>query len=184
MMMKEIRWHGRGGQGAVLGGRVLAASFIKEGKSAVALPKFGAERRGAPVESYNKVDDTPIREKTQVYHPDCLIVIDPRLMRSVDVFYGLKEDGILVLDTSEPKTKKYHKNLRIIGTVDATKIALEEIGRQITNICMLGAFARTTGWVQLDSILSSLEEYFAGTALQKNIRCAQRGYEETKVTSF
>lgn len=182
--MKETRWHGRGGQGAVVGGRILAASFVKEGKSAVALPKFGAERRGAPVESYNKVDDTPIREKTQVYNPDCLIVIDSRLMRSVDVFYGLKEDGILVIDASEPVTKQYHQNLRVIGSVDATKIALEEIGRQITNTCMLGAFARTTGWLQLDSILASLEEYFTGTVLQKNIRCARRGYEETKVTRF
>ncbi len=183
-MMKEIRWHGRGGQGAVVGSRVLAASFIREGKSAVALPKFATERRGAPVVSFTKVNDTPIREKTQIYHPDCLIVIDPRLMRSVDVFEGLKADGILVIDTSEPQTEQYHQNLCVIGAVDATRIALEEIGRQITNICMLGAFACITGWVQLDSILSGLEEYFTGAVLQKNIRCAQRGYEETKITKF
>ncbi|MFC1955142.1 2-oxoacid:acceptor oxidoreductase family protein [Chloroflexota bacterium] len=182
--MKEIRWHGRGGQGAVVGARVLAASIIKEGKSAVALPKFGAERRGAPVVAYNKLDDAPIREKTQVYYPDCLVVIDPRLMRSVNVFEGIKEDSILVLDSSEIKISQYHKNLRLVGVVDGTRIALEEIGRQITNICMLGAFARTTGWVQLDSILSSLGEYFSGTVLQKNIKCAQRGYEETKIIRF
>jgi 2-oxoacid:acceptor oxidoreductase gamma subunit (pyruvate/2-ketoisovalerate family) len=105
-------------------------------------------------------------------------------MRSVDVFEGLKADGILVIDALEPQTEQYHQNLRAIGAVDATKIALEEIGRPITNTGMVGAFARTTGWVQLDSILSSLEEYFTGTALQKNIRCAQRGYEEAKVTEF
>ena len=164
--------------------RILAASFIKEGKSAVALPKFGAERRGAPVVSFNKIDNTPIREKTQVYYPDCVVVIDPRLMRSVDVFEGIKEDSILVMDSSETRIRQYHKNLRLVGVVDGTRIALEEIGRQITNICMLGAFARTTGWVQLDSILSSLEEYFSGTVLRKNIKCAQRGYEETKFERF
>ena len=180
--MKEIRWHGRGGQGAVVAARVLGASFIWEGKSAIAFPKFGFERRGAPVVAFTRVDDKLIREKTQVYHPDCLIVVDPRLMQSVDVFDGIKADGILVVDSPEPKREQYHHNLRLIGTVDATTIALEEIGRPITNTCMLGAFARTTNWVHLDSIIVCLEEYFSGTALERNINCAKRGYKETKTT--
>lgn len=182
--MKEIRWHGRGGQGAVVAARILATAFDREGKSAVAVPMFGGERRGAPVLAFTRFDDKPIREKTLIYHPDCVVVIDPRLMRSVDVFEGIKPDGILVIDATEQVTERYHQNIIAVGSVDATKIGLEEIGRPITNTCMLGAFARTTGWVQLDPILSGLAEYFSGGMLQNNIRCAQRGYEETKVIRF
>jgi len=182
--MKEIRWHGRGGQGAVVAARVLATAFVREGKSAMAFPRFGAERRGAPVVAFTSFDDKPIREKTQLYHPDCLIVIDPLLVRSVDVFQGVNKDSILVIDRAAPVTERYHENLGVIASVDATKIGLEEIGRQITNSAMLGAFARATNWVQLDSILASLEEYFTGTALQKNIKCAQKAYHETKITKL
>jgi len=182
--MKEIRWHGRGGQGAVVAARVLTTSFDREGKSAIAIPKFGAERRGAPVIAYTGFDDKPIRAKTQLYHPDCLIVIDPLLIRTADVFEGIRTNGILVIASTEPVTEQLHQNLGVVGFVDATRIGLEEIGRPITNTCMLGAFARTTDWVQLDSILRGLGEYFTGNILQKNIRCVQRGYEETRVIKF
>jgi len=182
--MKEIRWHGRGGQGAVVAARVLATAFDKEGKAAMAFPKFGSERRGAPVMAFSAFDDKPIRQKTQLYHPDCLIVIDPQLMNSVDVFEGINTGATLILNTAEPVTERYHENLEILGAVDATWIALQEIGRPITNTSMLGAFARTTEWVKVDSILASLEEYFKGLALEKNIRCVQRAYEETRITRF
>ena len=164
--------------------RVLATALDKEGKSVMAFPKFGAERRGAPVMAFTAFDAQPIREKTELYHPDCLIVIDHLLIRSVDVFQGIKPEGILVINTPETVTRKYHPNLRVVGTVDATRIGLEEIGRPITNTSMLGAFARTTGWVNLDSVLSGLEQYFSGSTLQKNIKCARRGYEETRVTEY
>jgi len=182
--MKEIRWHGRGGQGAVVAARVLATAFDREGEFVMAFPKFGAERRGAPVVAFTGFDDKPIRQKTQLYHPDCLIVIDPLLIRTVDVFEGIKAGGILVIDAPGALTEPYHKNLGVTGFVDATRIGLEEIGRPITNTCILGAFARTTDWIQLDSILSSLEEYFSGSVLQKNLRCVQRGYDETKVIKY
>jgi 2-oxoacid:acceptor oxidoreductase gamma subunit (pyruvate/2-ketoisovalerate family) len=182
--MKEIRWHGRGGQGAVIAARVLAASFVREKRSAIAFPKFGFERRGAPVVAFTQVDDVPIRRKTQIYYPDCLIVIDPRLMQFVDVFEGVKENGVLVLDAFQPVKECYHKNIRVVGFVDATKIAMEQLGRPITNTCMLGAFARTTGWLRLDSILSVMEEYFADSVLQRNIGSVKRGYEETKLANF
>ena len=150
----------------------------------MAFPKVGAERRGAPVIAFTSFDDKPIRQKTQLYHPDCLIVIDPLLIRSVDVFEGLNAGGTLVIDAAELATEPYHKSLGVIGYVDATRIGLEEIGRPITNTCMLGAFARTTDWVRVDSILSSLEEYFSGSVLQKNKGCVQRGYEETRVIRY
>jgi len=182
--MKEIRWHGRGGEGAVVAARILAASFLLEGKSAIAFPKFGFERRGAPVVAFTRFDEMPIREKTQIYNPDCVVVVNPRLMQTVNVFEGLKENGIFVLDSSKPETEKYHPNLLTVGAVDATRIALEEIGRPITNTCMLGAFARSTEWLQLDSILSSLDEYFRGIVLERNINCVTRGYKEATITSF
>jgi len=182
--MKEIRWHGRGGQGAVIAARTLASAFVREGKSSMAFPKFGPERRGAPVMSFNRFDDKVIREKTQIYHPDCLIVIDPQLMRYVDIFEGVKPGCILVIDTAAPTIERYHQNLSLIGTVNATRIGLEELDRRITNTSMLGAFAKTTGWVKLESILNSLEEYFAGDMLLRNTRCVERAYEETRVTKF
>ena len=164
--------------------RVLATAFDREDKFVMAFPKFGAERRGAPVVAFTSFDDKRIRQKTQLYHPHCLIVIDPLLMRSVDVFQGINSGAILVINAAEPVTEPYHQNLGVVGAVDATQIGLQEIGRPITNSSMLGAFARTTEWVQLDSILSGLGEYFTGTALEKNIKCAQRAYEETKITKF
>ncbi len=164
--------------------RVLATAFVKEGKFAMAFPKYGVERRGAPVAAFNRFDDEVITEKTQVYYPDCLIVIDPQLMKSVNVFEGLNPEGILVIDAAEPTTEPYHQNLSVAGFVDATGIGLEEIGRRITNTPMLGAFARTTGWVKLDSILDSLAEYFSGSVLSRNIKSVQRGYEETKVVNY
>ena len=182
--MKEIRWHGRGGQGAVVAARVLATAFDKEGKAAMAFPKFGTERRGAPVMAFSGFDDKPIRQKTQLYHPDCLIVIDAQLMNSVNIYDGIKAGTTLIINAAEPVTERYHENLGVVGAVDATWIALQEIGRPITNTSMLGAFARTTEWVKLDSILVSLGEYFNGPALEKNIRCVRRAYEETKITTF
>ena len=180
--MKEIIWHGRGGQGAVMASRILTTAVVKDGKRAVGFPSFGAERRGAPVMAFTRLDDKPIREKTQIYNPDCVIVIDPELMHHVNVFQGVKIDGILVLNTPEQPEGHYDENIAVVGTVDATRIGLEEIGRPITNTAMLGAFARTTDWVSLPSIISSLKEYFQGPSVESNIRCVQRGYEETKIT--
>jgi len=162
----------------------LASVFDLEGKSAIAFPMFGFERRGAPVLAFNRFDDKIIREKTQIYHPHCVIVIDPRLMQSVDVFVGVKTSGILVLDASWRVKNQLHGKLEIIGSVDATGIGLEEIGKPITNTSMLGAFARTTGWVSIDSILKSLGEYFSGDILEKNLKCVRRGYEEASVKRF
>jgi len=181
---KEIRWHGRGGQGAVMAAKILTSAFDKEGKSAMAFPKFGFERRGAPVMAFNRFGVNPIREKTQVYKPDCVIVIDPHLMHSIDVFEGIRPEGVLVLDAPQPIEKQLNKNLKIIGSVDATRVGLEEIGKPITNTCMLGAFVRATNWIKIDSILASLDEYFSGNILEKNLRCTQRGYEEAETRHF
>ena len=183
--MKEMRWHGRGGQGAVVAARVLTAAFDKEGKSAMAFPKYGAERRGAPVIAFSAFDDRPIRQKTELYEPDCLVVLDPTLVRSVkNLFEGIKPGAAMVINSPAALTERPNPNLALIGSADATRIGLEEIGRPITNTCMLGVIARTTGWIGLDSILVSLSEYFSGKVLERNLRCVQRGFDETRMTKF
>lgn len=178
--MKEIRIHGRGGQGAVTAARMLASAFVIEGKYVASFPMYGFERRGAPVQAFTRVDDKPIREKTQVYEPDCMIVIDPTLLKLPTLFTGLKPGGILVVNSPNFNTQA-DKNLQIAGVVDATKIAVEEIGRDIPNTCLLGAFAATTQWVSLDSIIKCLSEYLSGDMLQRNIRSCERGYREVKI---
>lgn len=179
--MNEVRVHGRGGQGAVMAVRMLASAVVHEGKYAASFPMFGSERRGAPVAAFLRIDEKPIRERTQIYQPNCLIVIDPRLIKSYaqDIFSGLKPGGSLVINASLMAKELYSPNVGMVGFVDATRIGLEEIGTPVTNTCMMGAFARTTGWVQLDSILESLSDNFSGALLDKNIRCAKRGAEET-----
>ncbi len=181
--MKEIRIHGRGGQGAVTAARMLASAFVNEGKFVASFPMYGFERRGAPVQAFTRLDDKPIREKTQVYNPDCMVVIDPTLLKLSTLFSGLKPHGILVVNSANFNTQA-DKNLEIAGVVNATQIAVEEIGRDIPNTCLLGAFAATTQWVKLESIISCLKDYLSGDMLQRNIRSCERGYQEVKVLKW
>jgi 2-oxoacid:acceptor oxidoreductase gamma subunit (pyruvate/2-ketoisovalerate family) len=182
--MKEIRIHGRGGQGAATTSRILTTAFVREGKWACGFPVFGFERRGAPLAVFVRVDDKVIREKTKVYCPDCVVVIDPSLLHTADIFQGIKNGSIAVANAPASVEEKMNVNLKRIGSVDATAIAVEEIGASITNTCMLGAFARTTGWIGLDAVLAALGEYFNGDKLKKNDRAVRRGYEETRVVTF
>lgn len=182
--MKEIRLHGRGGQGAALAVQMLATAFVAEGKHAASFPLFGFERRGAPVISFARFDDLPIREKTQIYSPDCLIVLDPGLKDLPSLFSGLKPEAVLVLNTGKMPKERPNENLKLTGVVNATAIAMEEIGRNISNTCLLGAFAATTGWLKLDSILAAFRRYFEGKLLERNIRSAQRGFQEVKIIEW
>jgi 2-oxoacid:acceptor oxidoreductase gamma subunit (pyruvate/2-ketoisovalerate family) len=178
--VKEIRIHGRGGQGAVTAARMLASAFVIEGKYVASFPMYGFERRGAPVQAFTRVDDKPIREKTQVYNPDCMVVIDPTLLKLNTLFSGLKPEGILIVNSPGFDTQA-DKNLKVAGVVGATQIAVEEIGRDIPNTCLLGAFAATTQWVKLESILASLKDYLSGDMLQRNVRSCERGFREVKI---
>ena len=179
--MKEIRIHGRGGQGSVLAARMLASAFVAEGKCVASFPMYGFERRGAPVMAFTRIDDKPIREKTQVYNPNCMVVIDPTLLRVRALFAGLAEEGVLILNSAEQLTEKPDQNVKLAGIVDATRIALDEMGRDIPNTCLLGALAATTNWVKLDSLVAALSDYFDGTRLKQNARCTERGYSEVKI---
>ena len=182
--MFEVRFHGRGGQGAVVASRVLANAFVREGKFGSAFPMFGFERRGVPVTAYGRYDDKPILEKTQIYEPHCLIILDPSQSETPGVYEGLRKGGVLILNSPKELTAKPHENLAVAGLANADKIAMEEIGMAAPNICMLGVLAAATGWIKLESILAGLEDYFEDKKLEGNRRCAERGFKETNIVRF
>jgi 2-oxoacid:acceptor oxidoreductase gamma subunit (pyruvate/2-ketoisovalerate family) len=182
--VKEIRIHGRGGQGAVLAAKMLASAFLVEGKSVASFPMYGFERRGAPVVAFTRYDEKPIREKTQIYNPDCIMVIDPGLLTLPTLYTGLKPNSVFILNTAKKVYKQPNEALKIGGLVDATGIAVQEIGRDIPNTCLLGAFAAATGWLKLESLLACLPEYLSGDVLKKNLKSAERGYKEVEVIKW
>lgn len=181
--MHEIRFHGRGGQGAVLATKILAKALVQEGKFIKAVPSFGFERRGAPVTSFLRFDDKDIRQTTNIYHPDWIVCIDPTLFKTVDIFHGVRDGGTLVQATAKDIGElPIPKHIRRVGLCNAFHISLEVIGRPITNTIMLGALVRTTDVVSLDSLRTALEEVaFRDAALGKNIEAVSRGYDETRV---
>jgi 2-oxoacid:acceptor oxidoreductase gamma subunit (pyruvate/2-ketoisovalerate family) len=164
--------------------RMLASAFVAESKYVASFPMYGFERRGAPVVAFTRIDDKPIREKTQIYNPDALIVIDPGLLTLPTLFTGLKPGSVFILNSNKKIPARPNENLKIGGVVNATGIAVQEIGRDIPNTCLLGAFAAATGWLKLDSILSCLPDYLSGDILQRNLKSAERGYREVEVTKW
>ncbi|MGQ9508540.1 MAG: pyruvate ferredoxin oxidoreductase subunit gamma [Thermodesulfobacteriota bacterium] len=178
--MIEIRFHGRGGQGAVTSAELLALAAIEEGKFAQAFPSFGPERRGAPVVAFCRINDQPIRIRANIYEPDIVVVLDPSLLKIVDVASGLKPKG-LVVTTSSDSPEKVKALLKIetrIGVVDAIKIAREILGLPITNTTMLGSLAKASGLLKKDSFIPPLKERF-GRIADKNISAFERAYQET-----
>ncbi|MFH1153982.1 MAG: 2-oxoacid:acceptor oxidoreductase family protein [Pseudomonadota bacterium] len=182
--MIEVRFHGRGGQGAVMASRILANAFVRTGRYGASFPMFGFERRGAPVTAFGRFSDTPVREKTQIYNPDILVVLDPSQRDSAVVFQGLVPGGTMVLNHNKKELDKPDPNLAVAGIIDAQAIALEEIGMPMPNTCILGAFARVTGLVALEPVIESLGDYFQGKKLAANARCAERGYNEVVLLRF
>ncbi len=180
--MIEIRLHGRGGQGAVTSAELLALAAIHEGKYAQAFPSFGPERRGAPVVAFCRIDTEPIRLRTNIYNPDFVMVLDPSILRLVNVSAGLKDDGILVTNTKYTG-KQIRDELGIlhsIATVNATLIAQEELGVPIANTTMLGSLLKAGRIVDPGSIVEPFKKRFR-RVVERNIRAFQRAYEETEV---
>ena len=145
---------------------------------------YGFERRGAPVAAFTRMDDKQIREKTQIYTPDCLAVIDPGLLTLPTLYTGLKDNGILILNTNKPLKKQPNENVKTGGFINATQIAVDEIGRDIPNTALLGALAATTGWLELDSLITCLKDYLSGEILERNYKSAERGYREVEVIKW
>ena len=168
----------------MMAAKMLASALLVEGKHVASFPMYGFERRGAPVVAFTRFDDEPIRVKTQIYNPDCIIVIDPGLLTLPTLFTGLKPESIFILNTAKTAYKQPNEALKTGGLVNATGIAVQEVGRDIPNTCLLGAFAAVTGWLTLDSVLKSLPEYLSGDILQRNLKSAERGYKEVEVIKW
>jgi len=179
-VLKEIRIHGRGGQGGVTAAELLARAAFKESKWVQAIPFFGAERRGAPVKAFARLADEPILIRSQVYNPDYVVVLDESLLEIVDVTEGLKKDGIIIINTTKKPEEINIKQGRL-ATVDATGIALElqllVAGLPVLNTIMLGAFAKATEEVKLESVLKTIREEWPGAAGEKNAKAAMLAYE-------
>ncbi|MFY9699104.1 MAG: 2-oxoacid:acceptor oxidoreductase family protein [Rhodoplanes sp.] len=181
--MHEVRIHGRGGQGAVLACSILAQALIDDGNHAVAIPSFGFERRGAPVAAFLRFSTAPIRAMTNVYHPDCVVCIDPTVARAVDIFAGMKPGGTVVLTTKASLDElALPDHITRVGLCDAVGIALPIYRRPVTNAIMLGAFAKTTGLLTLASLKEALRQMeFRDAGLAENLLAVERGYAETHV---
>jgi pyruvate ferredoxin oxidoreductase gamma subunit len=179
----EIRWHGRGGQGAVTSAELIAQAAISEGKYAQAFPTFGPERRGAPVQAFTRIDATnPIRVRSEVLEPDVVVVFDLTLMASVPVTSGLKKGGLVILNTRKPvaELKSEYGIASKVATVDATTIAREALGVPIVNTTMIGALIKATGAINLESMKESLQKRF-GRLAEANFKAMERAFKETIV---
>jgi len=177
----EVRIHGRGGQGTVKAAEIIVRTTVREGKYGVSIPFFGFERQGAPVTAFVRLSDAPIRAKTRVYHPDCVIVMDTFLLDNVDVFAGMSNKGVVILNAAvPPESLEFPGCVVRVGTVDATGIALDILGRNIPNTAMLGAFCGVTGAVSLEGLAASVAEIFG----EKNAEAVRLGYQQVVTTSL
>lgn len=179
----EIRFHGRGGQGAVTAANLLAEACFRDGNDVQAFPMFGVERRGAPVTAFLRVDKGTIRIKSHIYNPDVVVVLDTVLLESVDVTSGLKEDGAIVLNTDK-KLDDLELEAKTIGLVNATRIAIDHnLGSKaspIVNTAILGGFVKTTEFVSMDSVLDTIKEKSPAKRAE-NAAAAKEAYEKTEV---
>jgi len=178
-MLKEIRIHGRGGQGSVTAAEVLAKAAFRDGLMSQAFPAFGSERMGAPVRAFCRLSDRPVRTRAEVHQPDFCIVQDPTLLETVNVFEGLKPGGVVILNSEKPETVKVPQGA-VLKAVHGTRIAMEVIGRPIPNMVMLGAFAGSTGLVSLDALKAVIRERFGGKVGDLNAEAVEKAYKAAK----
>ena len=180
--MFQVRIHGRGGQGVVTAAEMLSVAAFLEGKHAQAFPSFGSERMGAPVISFCRIDDKEIRLREPILQPDAVIIQDPTLLHSVDVFQGLKATGFVLINSTKTAAqlglaeffaKFPADNVRV---VPATELALKHIGRPLPNAVLLGGFAATTRAIKLESVHAAIRHRFAGKVGDSNIAAATAAY--------
>lgn len=183
----EIRWHGRGGQGAKTAAQILAESALEGGKYIQAFPEYGPERAGAPIKSFTRISEHPINLHCGVVSPQIVVVLDPTLLEVVDVTEGLPDDGIILINTKQTPQELREKlqfNKGKLYTINATKIALETIGLPLPNTPMLGALVKASGLVPLEKIEENLKKKFlkkiGEEKTQGNIDSVKRAFEEIK----
>ncbi len=185
VVLIEIRWHGRGGQGVVTVSDVLARSAILEGKYAQHFPEFGPERSGAPVKAFTRISDEPIEIHSGIYNPDIIVIIDQGMSRSFQSYLeGLKENGLLFLNLGDD-ISKLDKSILPRGvkvyTVNAKKISIEESGRPIFNIPMLGCLVKVLRMPSIETIEEVVSKRFSGELAEANIKILRRAYNEVKL---
>ncbi len=159
----EIRWHGRGGQGAKTASLLLADAAFNTGKYIQGFPEYGPERMGAPITAYNRISDTPITIHSNIYEPDYVVVVDDTLLESVDVTAGLKQDGAIVINTT--KDGEYLKSVLkgykgSVYTIDARKVSMETLGKYFPNTPMLAAIVKVSGIMTDEALLADMEGSF------------------------
>ena len=159
----EIRWHGRGGQGAKTASLLLADAAFNTGKYIQGFPEYGPERMGAPITAYNRISDTPITIHSNIYEPDYVVVVDDTLLESVDVTAGLKDTGAIVINTTKPADylKKALKGYNgSIYTIDARKVSMETLGKYFPNTPMLAAIVKVSGIMSDEDFVKDMEGSF------------------------
>lgn len=190
--MIEIRWHGRGGQGAKTASLLLADAAFNTGKFIQGFPEYGPERMGAPLTAYNRIDDKPIRIHSNIYEPDYVVVVDDSLLLSVDVTKGLKENGGILVNTSK-SVEEIKKELNYNGniyTLDATKIAKDTLKANYPNTALLAGIIKISNIISEESLMKDMEESFKHKFARKpeviapNMDCLKRGLEEVKGGHF
>jgi 2-oxoacid:acceptor oxidoreductase gamma subunit (pyruvate/2-ketoisovalerate family) len=184
MVMLEVRFHGRGGQGAVVASNILALAFFKEGRYVQSFPSFGGERRGAPVMAFLRVNDHEIEIRSNVYRPDHVVVLDVSLTKTTDVTAGLKSTGWVLLNSAHsPETYLFSSRFPT-ATIDANDIAARHrLGTTtfpIVNTAILGAFARVTGIVTIESVLEAVKESVPNDP-DANVLAALEAYKSVSV---
>lgn len=183
--MVEIRWHSRAGQGAVTAAETLASAALREGKHVQAFPEFGPERMGAPLRAFNRISPAPIRIHGVVEEANVVVVVDPSLLGSIPVDENVAPDGILIANTTRSVAEARRLltlNGQRVACIDATQIAVDCFGMQKPNTPMLGAIARTTELITLDTLLAEVEETFSKKfppeVVEGNLQAIRRAYEE------
>ncbi|MHB0912953.1 MAG: 2-oxoacid:acceptor oxidoreductase family protein [Armatimonadota bacterium] len=185
--LTEIRWHGRGGQGAKTAALLFGEAVLGQGKHMQAFPEYGPERMGAPVQSYNRISEEPITLHCSVTNPQVVVILDPTLIGAVDVTAGLPEDGTVIINTGQP-AESFRSKLGLTGqklfTIDASRISMETIGRDIPNTPMMGALVKATGLVEFEDMLTDTKDKLTKKfrnkpeVIEGNLNAIRRAYEE------
>ncbi|MEA3485167.1 MAG: 2-oxoacid:acceptor oxidoreductase family protein [Candidatus Aerophobetes bacterium] len=183
----EVRWHGRGGQGAKTAALLLAGAALDEGKYIQGFPEYGPERTGAPMQSFTRISEGPITIHSHVSSPDAVVVLDSTLLEMVDVTAGLSEEGVILVNTSqspEEIKKKLSLKKAKVFTVDATSISMKTMGRNLPNTPMLGALIKATPLLKIETVISNIEKKlgkkYNTKVVEGNIKAIKKAYEEVK----
>jgi pyruvate ferredoxin oxidoreductase gamma subunit len=180
--MFQVRIHGRGGQGVVSGAELLAVAAFYEGRFAQAFPSFGSERMGAPVMAFCRIDDREIRLREPVMNPDALIIQDPTLLQSVDLFSGLGRAGYIIINSArgfdDLGLGEFARGFKAsrLATLPATEIAIKHVRRPVPNVPLLAGFAAISGEIRLDSVVAAIRAKFPPAVAEPNVAAAAEAY--------